>query len=50
VMVLGFLLTNIIADYITTDFPSYGLHHNNKNKWKWSGWNQGYKIDFLVMQ
>jgi hypothetical protein len=43
-------VTNIIADYITTDFPSYGyvLTMTRGFNDKWSGFleNQGYKSDF----
>ena len=43
-------VTNIIADYVTTDFPSYGyvLTLTRGFNDKWSGFieNQGYKSDF----
>lgn len=43
-------VTNIIADYISTDFPSYGyvLTMTRGFNDKWSGFveNQGYKSDF----
>jgi hypothetical protein len=43
-------ITNIIADYIATDFPSYGyvLTMTRGFNDKWSGFleNQGYKSDF----
>ncbi|WP_166926010.1 transporter [Flavobacterium poyangense] len=43
-------VTNIIADYITTDYPSYGyvltLTHGFNNKWSGFVENQGYKSDF----
>lgn len=43
-------VTNIIADYITTDYPSYGyvLTLTKGINDKWSGFveNQGYKSDF----
>lgn len=43
-------VTNIIADYITTDYPSYGyiLTLTRGFNSKWSGFveNQGYKSDF----
>lgn len=43
-------VTNIIADYITTDFPSYGYAITMTRGFndKWSGFveNQGYKSDF----
>jgi hypothetical protein len=43
-------VTNIIADYITTDYPSYGyvLTLTKGFNEKWSGFieNQGYKSDF----
>lgn len=43
-------VTNIIADYITTDFPSYGYAITLTKGFneKWSGFieNQGYKSDF----
>lgn len=44
------LVSNIIADYITTDYPSYGyvLTLTRGFNDKWSGFieNQGYKSDF----
>jgi hypothetical protein len=44
------LVTNIIADYISTEFPSYGyvLTMTRGFNDKWSGFieNQGYKSDF----
>lgn len=43
-------VTNIIADYITTDYPSYGyvltLTHGFNSKWSGFVENQGYKSDF----
>jgi hypothetical protein len=43
-------VTNIIADYVTTDFPSYGyaITLTKGINEKWSGFieNQGYKSDF----
>ncbi len=43
-------VTNIIADYISTDFPSYGyvvtLTKGINNKWSGFVENQGYKSDF----
>ncbi|WP_456314391.1 transporter [Pseudomonas shirazensis] len=43
-------VTNIIADYITTDYPSYGgvltLTHGFNNKWSGFIEAQGYKSDF----
>jgi hypothetical protein len=43
-------VTNIIADYITTDYPSYGyvltLTHGFNDKWSGFIENQGYKSDF----
>ena len=43
-------VTNFIADYITTDYPSYGyvltLTHGFNNKWSGFIENQGYKSDF----
>ncbi|WP_134146801.1 transporter [Flavobacterium sp. 270] len=43
-------VTNIIADYITTDYPSYGyvltLTHGFNDKWSGFVENQGYKSDF----
>ncbi|HJR99323.1 MAG TPA: transporter [Flavobacterium sp.] len=43
-------VTNIIADYIGTDFPSYGyvvtLTKGLGRKWSAFGENQGYKSDF----
>ncbi|MDG2432442.1 transporter [Flavobacterium sp.] len=43
-------VTNIIADYVTTDFPSYGyaITLTKGISEKWSGFieNQGYKSDF----
>ena len=43
-------VTNIIADYITTDFPSYGyvltLTRGFNNKWSGFVENQGFKSDF----
>lgn len=43
-------VTNIIADYITTDYPSYGyvltLTKGFNNKWSGFIENQGYKSDF----
>lgn len=43
-------VTNIIADYISTDYPSYGyvvtLTHGFNNKWSGFVENQGYKSDF----
>jgi hypothetical protein len=45
-----FFVTNIIADYITTDYPSYGyvltLTHGFNDKWSGFIENQGYKSDF----
>jgi hypothetical protein len=42
-------VTNIIADYITTDYPNYGyvvtLTHGFNNKWSGFVENQGYKSD-----
>jgi len=43
-------VTNIIADYITTDYPSYAyvltLTHGFNDKWSGFIENQGYKSDF----
>lgn len=43
-------VTNIIADYIGTDYPSYGyvltLTHGFNDKWSGFIENQGYKSDF----
>jgi hypothetical protein len=43
-------VTNIIADYIGTDYPSYGyvltLTHGFNDKWSGFVENQGYKSDF----
>ena len=43
-------VTNIIADYISSDFPSYGygitLTRGFNNKWSGFVENQGYKSDF----
>ncbi|AXB57154.1 transporter [Flavobacterium fluviale] len=43
-------VTNIIADYIGTDYPSYGyvltLTHGFNEKWSGFVENQGYKSDF----
>jgi len=43
-------VTNIIADYIATDYPSYGyiltLTHGFNDKWSGFVENQGYKSDF----
>lgn len=43
-------VTNIIADYISTDYPSYGyiltLTHGFNDKWSGFIENQGYKSDF----
>ncbi|MFB3387401.1 transporter [Flavobacterium sp. LAR06] len=43
-------VTNFIADYITTDYPSYGyvltLTHGFNDKWSGFIENQGYKSDF----
>jgi len=43
-------VTNIIADYIETDYPSYGyvltLTHGFNEKWSGFVENQGYKSDF----
>ncbi|WP_029269062.1 transporter [Flavobacterium sp. KJJ] len=43
-------VTNIIADYISTDYPSYGyvltLTHGFNDKWSGFVENQGYKSDF----
>jgi hypothetical protein len=43
-------VTNIIADYITTDYPSYAyvltLTHGFNSKWSGFIENQGYKSDF----
>lgn len=43
-------VTNIIADYISTDYPSYGyvltLTHGFNEKWSGFVENQGYKSDF----
>jgi hypothetical protein len=43
-------VTNIIADYIGTDYPSYGyvltLTHGFNDKWSGVVENQGYKSDF----
>ncbi|WP_199878490.1 transporter [Flavobacterium sp. RSP49] len=43
-------VTNIIADYITTEFPSYGyvvtLTRGFNNKWSGFVENQGFKSDF----
>jgi hypothetical protein len=43
-------VTNFIADYITTDYPSYGyvltLTHGFNDKWSGFVENQGYKSDF----
>lgn len=43
-------VTNIIADYITTDYPSYGyvvtLTRGFNDKWSGFVENQGYKSDF----
>ncbi|MGE6355615.1 transporter [Flavobacterium sp. NPDC079362] len=42
-------VTNIIADYVTTDYPSYGyvltLTHGFNDKWSGFVENQGYKSD-----
>ncbi|MCP2026082.1 hypothetical protein L1276_001222 [Flavobacterium sp. HSC-32F16] len=43
-------VTNIIADYITTDYPSYGyiltLTHGFNDRWSGFVENQGFKSDF----
>ena len=43
-------VTNIIADYVTTDFPSYGyvvtLTRGFNDKWSGFIENQGFKSDF----
>lgn len=43
-------VTNIIADYVTTDFPSYGyvvtLTRGFNDKWSGFVENQGFKSDF----
>ncbi len=43
-------VTNIIADYISTDYPSYGyvltVTHGFNDKWSGFVENQGYKSDF----
>lgn len=43
-------VTNIIADYISTDYPSYGyvltLTHGFNSKWSGFVENQGFKSDF----
>jgi hypothetical protein len=49
---MGFV-TNIIADYVGTDFPSYGYVLTLTRGFnEWSGFveNQGFKVIFIAMQ